>query len=95
MSTRRSSKPTAQLIERYKARLVVQGFNQRLGLHYQADNVESPTVHAPTFKGLVAMATQLNLAVVQWDVANAFIQGDIKDGGELYPPARVYGREHL
>ena len=62
----------------------MQGFSQRIGLHYQADNVESPTVHAPTFKSLVAMATQLDLAIVQWDVANAFMQGDFKEGEELY-----------
>ena len=68
-------------VERYKARLVVQGFNQRLGLHYQADNVESPTVHAPTFKSLVAMATQLNLAIVQIHGCKPSSQGAQSDQG--------------
>ena len=72
------------LLERRKVRLVVRGFSQIEGRDFQQDNVKSPTVHSVTVRALMAMAVQLNRAIDQWDVANAFMQGTFIDGEELY-----------
>ena len=71
-------------ITEYKARCVVRGFKQIEGKHYQADNVVAPTAHAATVRILLAYANQLGWEIDQWDVKNAFMQGDFNEGEELY-----------
>ena len=71
-------------INKFKYRLVVRGFMQIEGKHYVADNVESPTVHSVSFKSFLAMANQRDLAIDQWDVNNAFMQGEFRENETLY-----------
>ncbi|CAI7853277.1 unnamed protein product [Closterium sp. NIES-54] len=60
-------------VERYKARLVAQGYAQREGEHYS--EAFAPVAKATTLRVLLALAASLNLEVEQLDVCTAFLYG--------------------
>ena len=64
----------------YKARLVAQGFSQKIGIDY--DETFSPVVRFESIRTLLAMAAQHGLHVHQMDVSSAFLNGDLSE--ELY-----------
>jgi len=67
-------------IKRYKARLVARGFQQKEGLDYT--ETFAPVVRYDSLRVFLAMTTQLNLELIQFDVKTAFLHGDVKE--ELY-----------
>lgn len=67
-------------IERYKARLVAQGFNQQQGADY--DETFSPVVRMESFRTLVALSTQHNLQLHHVDVNTAYLNGVLEE--EVY-----------
>nr|GEW36750.1 ribonuclease H-like domain-containing protein [Tanacetum cinerariifolium] len=65
-------------IERYKARLVTKGFNQREGFNY--DETFSLVVKMVTVRCVISIAVKMNWPLYQLDVNNAFLYDDlIKD----------------
>ena len=64
-------------IERYKARLVAQGFSQKQGLDY--DETFSPVIRFKSFRCLVAVAVQKRLKLHQLDITAAFLNGHLEE----------------
>jgi hypothetical protein len=64
-------------IDRYKARLVAQGFSQEFGLDYK--EVYAPVVR---YNWVLAIANKLNLELHQMDVKTAFLNGQLNE--EIY-----------
>jgi Reverse transcriptase (RNA-dependent DNA polymerase) len=71
-------------IERYKARLVAQGFTQVYGTDY--DEVFAPVARPTSFRVLLTIAGKQNLHVMQYDVKTAFLNGTIDEEIYLKPP---------
>ena len=67
-------------IERYKARLVAQGFSQKAGEDY--DETFCPVVRFESVRSVIAMAAQHDLMLHQMDVTSAFLNGDLQE--EIY-----------
>ena len=82
-------------IERYKARLVAQGFSQKPGLDY--DETFSPVIRFESFRNLVAVAVQKGLKLHQLDITAAFLNGHLEDEVFMRQPEGfvVEGKEHL
>lgn len=51
-------------VERFKARLVAQGFSQKFGVDY--DEIFAPVVKQSTFRILLSIASKLKLKIHQW-----------------------------
>jgi hypothetical protein len=64
-------------VQRYKARLVAQGFSQKYGDDY--DQVFAPVVKQSTTRILLSLAAKLNLCVRHFDVKTAFLNGDLEE----------------
>ena len=62
-------------VERFKARLVAQGYSQSQGVDYQ--EVFSPVVRYSSIRSLLAVANICDWEVHQMDVKTAFLQGDL------------------
>ena len=67
-------------VQRYKARLVAQGYSQSQGIDYQ--DVFSPVTRYNLIRSLLAVANVCDWEVHQMDVKTAFQQGDLED--EIY-----------
>lgn len=67
-------------VERYKARLVAQGFTQREGIDYF--DVFAPTLRYKTLRVLLQLAAVWNYELKQMDVDTAFLNGEMKE--EVY-----------
>ena len=67
-------------IERYKARLVAQGYNQTYGIDCR--ETFAPVAKMNIIRILVALAIQLNWALQEYDVKNAFLHGELEE--EIY-----------
>lgn len=67
-------------LNRFKARLVAQGFSQKHGLDY--DQTFSPVVRPESVRTLLALATQKHLKLHQMDVTTAFLNGELHE--EIY-----------
>ena len=62
-------------LDRYKARLVAQGYSQTKGVDY--DEVFSPVARYSAIRSLLALANMHDLEVHQMDVKTAFLNGSI------------------
>lgn len=67
-------------VNRYKARLVAQGFLQKFGTDY--DQVFAPVARQTTFRILLSIASKENYMVHHMDVKTAFLNSKLKE--EIY-----------
>ncbi|GJY52573.1 zinc finger, CCHC-type containing protein [Tanacetum coccineum] len=67
-------------IDKFKARLVIQGFRQKEGIDYF--DTYAPVARITTIRLLLALATIHNLVIHQMDVKTAFLNGDLDE--EVY-----------
>ncbi|GJX83442.1 gypsy type transposase [Tanacetum coccineum] len=67
-------------VDKYKARLVIQGFRQREGLDYF--DTYSPVTRITSIRTIIAIAALRNLEIHQMDVKTAFLNGDLEE--EIY-----------
>ncbi|PHT29367.1 hypothetical protein CQW23_31044 [Capsicum baccatum] len=67
-------------IDKYKARLVVKGFNQKEGLDYF--DTYSPVTRITSIRMLIALAAVYDLQIHQMDVKTAFLNGELEE--EIY-----------
>ena len=63
-------------VERFKARLVAQGFNQKYGLDYE--ETFSPVVRFESIRSVIALGAQHNLHFHQMDVFTAFLNASLR-----------------
>lgn len=72
------------LIDRFKARLVAQGFSQVLGNDYL--ETFSPTIRAESLRLLLAIGAQEDLEIRQIDVVSAYPRADLHAEVYMRPP---------
>ena len=82
-------------IERYKARLVAQGFSQIFGSDY--DETFCPVVRMESVCTLIAMSVQYGLQLHQVDVTTAFLNGRLEEEVFMSQPEGfiAHGRQYL
>ena len=82
-------------IERYKARLVARGFDQKFGTDY--DETFCPVILLESLRTLVALSTQNGLELHHVDVQTAFLNGTLQEEVYMQQPVgyRKRGKEHL
>ena len=81
-------------IDKFKARLVIQGFRQREGVDYF--DTYAPVARITTIRLLIALAAIHNLVIHQMDVKTAFLNGDLDEEVYMKQPEGfiMKGQEH-
>ena len=64
-------------MDRYKARLVAQGFSQEAGQDY--DDIFTPVARYSSIRSVLAIANEFDLNVHQMDVKTAFLNGGLEN----------------
>ncbi|UYV66363.1 hypothetical protein LAZ67_4001469, partial [Cordylochernes scorpioides] len=64
-------------IDRYRARLVSKGFSQRRGIDYK--ETFAPVVRYDSVRVLLALATVMDMEIMQFDIKTAFLNGDLDE----------------
>lgn len=79
-------------VDRFKARLVVQGFSQRPGIDF--DETFAPTAHQESIRLLFALAAQFKLRLRHVDFVGAFLNGDMDTQVFMKQPEGFVDSEH-
>ena len=79
-------------IQRYKARLVAQGYSQAEGVDYH--EVFSPVIRNTTVRSLLALANAKDWEVHQMDVKTAFLQGNLNEEIYMQQPEGYISKKH-
>lgn len=69
---------------KHKARIVVKGYLQKPGLDY--GEIFSPVARYDSIRSLLAIATQYNMHLKQFDVKTAFLHGELKETVYMHQP---------
>ena len=64
-------------IDKFKARLVAQGYSQEAGVDY--NEVFAPVARYTSIRSVLALANQFDLEAHQMDVVSAFLNGELED----------------
>ncbi|KAL0435451.1 UNVERIFIED_CONTAM: Retrovirus-related Pol polyprotein from transposon TNT 1-94 [Sesamum radiatum] len=82
------------IIEKFKARLVIQGFRQKPGIDYF--DTYAPVARISTIRLLIALASIHSLVIHQMDVKTAFLNGDLDEKVYMKQPEGfiMSGNEH-
>ena len=82
-------------IERYKARIVAQGFSQKPHLDYT--ETFAPVTKFASLRSILAIAAIEDLEVHHMDVSSAFLNGDLEEDIYMVQPEGFVepGKEHL
>lgn len=70
--------------EKYKARLVAQGFAQKQGVDY--DETFCPVVRTESVRTVIALSAQNNLKLHQMDITTAFLNGELQEEAYMKQP---------
>ena len=79
-------------IDRYKARLVTQGYSQEPGQDY--DEIYAPVAKYTSIRSVLAIANQLDLDIHQMDVKTAFLNGSLENEIFMRQPEGYVSQEH-
>ncbi|GKD36829.1 zinc finger, CCHC-type containing protein [Tanacetum coccineum] len=81
-------------IDKFKARLVIQGFRQKEGIDYF--NTYAPVARISTIRLLIALAATYNLVIHQMNVKTTFLNGDLEEEVYMKQPEGFImpGNEH-
>ncbi|GJS76600.1 ribonuclease H-like domain-containing protein [Tanacetum coccineum] len=71
-------------LSRYKARLVANGSSQQLGVDF--DETFSPVVKPATIRTVLSLAVSRKWLILQLDVKNAFLNGDLSETVYMHQP---------
>ncbi|XP_010247637.1 PREDICTED: uncharacterized protein LOC104590619 [Nelumbo nucifera] len=80
-------------IERYKARLVAKGYNQVYGINYTM--TFSPFAKMTLVRIILSLTMSYDWPLYQFDVKNAFLNGDLTEDVYMSFPLGIYGKEML
>lgn len=72
-------------LDRYKARLVARGFDQKYGQEYH--ETFAPVARHETIRLMFALATNVALKHLQFDVETAFLHGKLEETVYMAPPS--------
>lgn len=73
-------------VQRYKARLVANGFNQKEGCDYS--EISSSVVKPTTIRIVLTLALTFKWQIHQLDMHNAFLNGTLEDKVFMQQPPR-------
>ncbi|GAA0151557.1 transmembrane signal receptor [Lithospermum erythrorhizon] len=80
---------------RYKARLVVKGFDKKHGIDYE--EIFSPVVKMTSIRVVLGLVAYLDLEIEQFDVKTVFLHGDLEEDIFMEQPEgfKIKGKEDM